>query len=293
VFYNGDEDVTRVVHVDDIAVGGPKEKVDGLLDRLSGHLLLKCYPALSPGSPLTFPGRTMDPDGTIKVQPSSALFEKLGTLLGLAPNSNGKMTPMPSNCSPEEGPVLSEADHAKYRSVVGLILYLAGDRADIQYAAKAAGRALCSPHEGDMKIVRRLGRYWVSTSGLCLAYRAGGEHSEWLRQDETANHSSEWNADRGSGVPVVREGWRPKAEGLVVRCWVDSDWAGATTKRKSTSGGFVSVAGAPVSLGRGPKTPLLNLRERRSFCPLLRVCLRGWGFAVSWRTLVSRLRWLF
>ena len=48
------------------------------------------------------------------------------------------------------------------------------------------------------------------------------------------------------GVTVAKEGWRPKAEGLTVRCYVDSDWAGSTTKRKSTSGGFISVSGVPV-----------------------------------------------
>ena len=74
----------------------------------------------------------MDPDGSIKVQPSSALFEKLGTLLGLAPNSNGKTTPMPTGYAPEAGEKLDAEDHARYRSAVGLILYLAGDGADVQ-----------------------------------------------------------------------------------------------------------------------------------------------------------------
>jgi hypothetical protein len=50
VFYNGSSDVTLVFHVDDIAVGGPSQEVDGLLEALSAQLLLKTYPALSPGT---------------------------------------------------------------------------------------------------------------------------------------------------------------------------------------------------------------------------------------------------
>jgi hypothetical protein len=179
VFYNGSSDVTLVVHVDDIAVGGPSQEVDGLLEALSKQLLLKTCPALSPENPLTFLGRrvTQDPDGTIRVQPSHNLFEKLGRLLGLSPNTNGKSCPMSSSYRPEEGNSLSPEDHGKYRSLVGLVLYLAGDRPDIQYAAKTASRALAAPYDGDMKLIKHLGRYLLATRyfvpgfGLPLGWR--------------------------------------------------------------------------------------------------------------------------
>lgn len=181
VFYNGSSDVTLVVHVDDIAVGGPSQEVDGLLEALSKQLLLKTCPALSPENPLTFLGRrvTQDPDGTIRVQPSHNLFEKLGRLLGLSPNTNGKSCPMSSSYRPEEG------------NSVGFVPR--GGQTGHQYAAKTASRALAAPYDGDMKLVKHLGRCLLATSSLGLVFRPGGEGSEWLSQAGAWNHPSEWN----------------------------------------------------------------------------------------------------
>jgi len=61
------------------------------------------------------------------IVPNRGLISKLGDLLGLQLRSNSIQTPAPTAHAPMTGERLDEATHSVYRSVVGVLQYIAGD----------------------------------------------------------------------------------------------------------------------------------------------------------------------
>ena len=101
------------------------------------------------------------------------------------------------------GAALSGQDATKYRGLAARANYLAQDRLDIQYAVKEIARRMSSPKDGDMALLKRLGRYLI-----------------------------------GAPRAVYTYSWQSKA--MRLETYVDSDWAGCKGTRRSTSGGVVS-----------------------------------------------------
>eukprot|EP00971_Amphidinium_carterae_P347692 6489812-Amphidinium_carterae.1 len=73
---------------------------------------------------------------------------------------------------------LSAEDHAKYRTAVGKLLYLALDRIDLCYAVGQLSRALSKPTELDMLHLRRCARYLSGTANARIRLTAGGTNTE-------------------------------------------------------------------------------------------------------------------
>ena len=80
--------------------------------------------------------------------------------------------------------------------------YLAQDRTDIAFAVKELCRTMSRPSESDWQALKRLGRYLIDKVRVVTKYK----------YQETAN---------------------------ILTLWVDTDYAGCTKTRKSTSGGVV------------------------------------------------------
>ena len=135
--------------------------MDRLAVSLRSNLRLKVWEPLSPQNPLTFLGRQIVQrgDGSIMIVPNRGLISKLGDLLGLQLRSNSTQTPAPTVHEPMTGERLDEATHSVYRSVVGVLQYIMGDRPDIQWAVKTAARSLATPCQSDMQLVKHTARY--------------------------------------------------------------------------------------------------------------------------------------
>jgi hypothetical protein len=101
---------------------------------------------------------------------------------------------------------LTEKESRKYRELAARANYLAQDRMDIQYATKEICRGMCQPTRGDLKKLRRLGRYLKSHPRTVMTYR-----------------------------------WQSKQEN--VQGCSDSDFAGCRRTAKSTSGGVIVRGG--------------------------------------------------
>ena len=99
-----------------------------------------------------------------------------------------------------------EKNVRKYRELVARANYLAQDRIDIQYATKEVCRGMCNPTKGDLKKLRRLGRY--------------------LKTNPRA---------------VIQYAWQMNQIGL--SSYSDSDFAGCRKTAKSTSGGVLMLGG--------------------------------------------------
>ena len=109
---------------------------------------------------------------------------------------------------------LSSVEATKYRRGVGKIMWLTPIRGDIYYMAKELAIDLQNPTNEGMAKLRHLLRYLKGTS-----------------------HYAQVIASR-----IQLHGDAP-AE---LHVYVDSDWAGCTTTRKSTSGCVVSLLGCTI-----------------------------------------------
>ena len=96
------------------------------------------------------------------------------------------------------------------RKAVGILLFIAHDRADVAYATKEISRGMKAPTDGDLVRLKRLGRFLVN------------------KKHYTVNLTAD----------------RSKAG--VVDCFVDSEWATDKVSRKSKSGGVLMYTGALV-----------------------------------------------
>ena len=106
--------------------------------------------------------------------------------------------------SDEQAPLLPSREASMYRAVAARLNYLAQDRADLQYACKEASRRMARPREGDLGLLKRIGRYLL-------------------------------------GAPRFKQDFLWQREGDLVDVFTDSDWAGCRSTARSTSGGVIKV----------------------------------------------------
>ena len=126
---------------------------------------------------------------------------------------------------------LNKEDHATYRKIVGQLLWLTPVRPDIAYGVKELSRGVSQPTLEHLAKLRHLLRYLSGTKNYCLELRPKINLSE-------------------------------KSTSLTVTCHTDSDWAGCTSTRKSTSGVLCSVLGVAISaLSRTQQTLALSSGE--------------------------------
>ena len=120
--------------------------------------------------------------------------------------------------------------HSRYRSGVGMLLYLVKHtRPDIANATRELSKVLDSPGETAWKELRRVIRYVVSTKNLALKIEP--------RQDESFLN------------------WKMLA-------YSDSDWANDRETRKSVSGYILYLCGVPISWrSKAQKAPTLSSTE--------------------------------
>ena len=126
---------------------------------------------------------------------------------------------------------LSPEEHSVYRTAVGKLLWLALIRGDIAYATKELIRDVTAPTMQSVAKLKRLLRCLIGTKMCVLRLRPSYQLSD-------GNCS------------------------LDVNVYVDSDWAGCSKTRKSTSGSTVNVLGCNmVSAARTQGTLALSSGE--------------------------------
>ena len=98
--------------------------------------------------------------------------------------------------------VLGRDESKKFRGITARLNYLGQDRSDIQNAAKELSKAMANPTDEDLIKAKRVVRYLKGRPRFVLKY-----------------------------------GYQEKPTGLSV--WTDTDFAGCSKTRKSTSGGLI------------------------------------------------------
>lgn len=106
-----------------------------------------------------------------------------------------------------EGPLLP--DPARYRRLVGRLIYLLATRPDITYAVHVLSQFMQSPRTDHLEAAIRVVRYLKGTPGQGILLKSDCD--------------------------------------LKLHGWCDSDWAGCPLSRRSVSGWFVTLGTSPVS----------------------------------------------
>lgn len=198
------------VHMDDLYAAGAREGLEGL-----GEMIRETFGArfhihdeyFSQYSHLRrFRARV--PSG-MYIMTGEHHLKRLATLFALDPiKSKPKPTPLASNTEVSfKGELLDAADASFYRSVVGILLYIAPDRADIQYAVQLLAQKLKEPTEPALAGAKHVVRYLMSTRRKALFFPACGDGP------------------------------------LEIQVTSDSNWANCTETRRSTACGIIALAG--------------------------------------------------
>ena len=158
-------------HVDDfqvLAVAGKGkqlvEKIEekGLKVKVEGPVTLH-------GGEASFLKKTFEGGSdSILVKLNKKYIERLVSLLGLE-KASGKMTPVPTTIPKAgDGEPLDAGDHALYRTCVGILLYISGDRPDAQYATKVLSSRCSSPTTSDLGLLRHVVKYLKNHQHLAV-----------------------------------------------------------------------------------------------------------------------------
>ena len=137
--------------------------------------------------------------------------KKIRACFGISDDSNGLESPCTKGEDRDDGEErLGKVESKEFRAVAARANYLGADRADLQFAVKEACRGMANPTAGDMAKMKRIARYVKSVPRV-----------------------------------MMRAGTQAEDVGIIVT-YVDSDWAGCRSTRRSTSGGAMTVGGMVV-----------------------------------------------
>ena len=206
VYYKQEGGVRVVVHVDDFLCTGPKDALEKLLADLKARYEMKAK-MLGPGgdeeSEGKFLGRTVrwTKEG-LEWEGDDKLRQALVEEWGME-SSSGVTTPGVKEEKEMVGKEIEITDEkriAKFRRGAAQANYLALDNPKIGFASKEISRGMAKPTEGDERKLKRLVRY--------------------LKREKRVRYLYKWQSP-------------PRA----ICGHADSDWAGCTKTRRSSSGG--------------------------------------------------------
>ena len=194
-------------YVDDLLIFGDNKTTEFLFSELQKQWCLRSEGVLEPGTSISFLGRCITRrEESIEMSMPTSYIDKMLEQLDML-KCRHAATPgtdaLRKLIDSEE--LLSPADHKLYRRIVGQLLWLSSIRPDIQFAVKEFSRGLTSPTEDHRTKMKTLLRYLAGTKPMVLTLRP-----------KIIPHSKQTTFD--------------------IDTYVDSDWAGCATSRRSTSG---------------------------------------------------------
>ena len=180
-----------------------------------------------------------------------------------------KKTPMSSDFGKkDESPELEGEAITKYRSIVGKLMYISGERADAQHAIQCLARSMSKPTEMAMKNAEHVVSYLFGTSGygVMMDSRKRGQSVMDVRPEEEATEATEH----------------------LIEVVTDADDAGNKNDRRSTSSFQIFVDGNLVeSRVRAQKAIALSSGESE-FVAMVAGCSEGLLVRHLWNKLTGR-----
>ena len=170
----------------------------------------------------------------VEISMNAKYVESLEEFLQLE-NSFPKKLPIPAdggraiNSKKGADTPLTPEDHHLYRKGVGILLYLAPERPDLMFALKKLSMKLASPTEGDLELLRFVGKYLKGCPEIHLLHK-------------TSYPGCSFQEKRNRSHEPVRNRDIYSQKSLVEIC-SDSDWAADRETRQSVSCGAIFVNG--------------------------------------------------
>ena len=206
------------VHVDDAMLTGDAHLVDPLLEELGKRYTIKVSGPFGPGDEFEFLKRRfrIEADGSITVRAAAHFYIDIHNLLG---QPRLRQTPGPAGelFVADESAPLSANQATLYRRVVGKLLYIAGERPDIQVVIQYLASKASAPTEGAMRVLKHLAGFMKQTEGHGV------------------------NLKMAKGATIMEfEPHEPRSSHLV-EAVSDSNFANDRTTRKSLSSGHIYI----------------------------------------------------
>jgi len=210
VYFNRQRGLKVVTHVDDFLCTGNPAHLNWMLKELKKEFELTSAvmgPSDVEVQEATFLGRRIrwTRDGIEyegDERHTKILLQEWDMKEAKATNTPGVTEVKKAEDDIQEDVILSKEDAKNYRRAAARINYMAQDRVDLGFAAKEVSRCMSSPCEKDVVKLKRVIRYLKGFPRLINVYK-----------------------------------WQERPRGFEI--YSDSDWAGCTKTRKSTSGGVL------------------------------------------------------
>jgi len=204
------------VHMDDFHGTGRMSEATWFLGGVSDKLVLKKSEPILQGRYAHLKRNRVKLSAGTFVQADPTHLIGVASRLGIRPGGREVKTPYldAERPPPEQDPLLEPYEASEYRTCVGTLIYISGDRVDLQREIGALGSHLSAPRQWDLKRLRRVAQYGAATAVF----------GNWLPKPI------------GSAEGVVR------LENLV-----DTDHAGDKETRRSVTCGMVKADGCPLA----------------------------------------------
>ena len=215
VFWHKEKGVRVVVHGDDFTVLGFQGSLDWFRQRIQERYEVEFRGRIGPGAQDDKSTRLLNrvlewTEEGIRYEPDQQHADIIVKELGLESSKKTVFTAgVKTADEPEDSIPLEEQEATIYRALVARGNYLAQDRSDIQHAVKELSRGMANPTVGNAKALKRLGRYLKDRRRVVTMFNY---------QDATTE----------------------------LTVWTDTDFAGCTKTRKSTTGGVLTHGKHPL-----------------------------------------------
>ena len=252
VFRHGESKIYLTIHVDDRLVIGPTFDCKWFLSELEKHFNVKSngpFPYGEVGEVQYLKKNLiLTPDG-IAIEPCKQYIPKLLELLHVE-NRREKSLPNHANLEAYHKDKVVNNENLtgdlvkQFRGGLGLCLYLAQDRPDIQESVRVLSTYMGTPTVRALSALKHLACYLKGSMevGIFLSNCDMGSRLEdhWVEKEFSPECSSSFT----------------------VECFCDSNWGGCKTTRRSTSSGMIFLNGNLVlSLCKSQKTISLSSCE--------------------------------
>ena len=207
VFFNPSREIRVVVHGDDFTVLAAEDNLNWFREQIQNRFEVKFRGRIGPSEKDSKSIRILNrvvqwTEKGIEYEADQRHAELIIQDMCLKKESNGAVTPgvKVSSEDDKQNQPLTQQQATQYRAMVARANYLAQDRSDIQFAVKELCRSMSGPTIANWEALKRLGRYLVKHTRV-----------------------------------VARFNYQGPVSTLIV--WTDTDYAGCSKTRKSTSGG--------------------------------------------------------
>ncbi|CAE7197298.1 RE1 [Symbiodinium sp. CCMP2592] len=226
------------VHVDDAMMTGDVEVVNPLLDSLGKVYTIKMNGPFYPRNEFEFLKRRfrIEADGSITVRAAAHFYIDIFNLLG-QPRLRQTPGPVGDLFMVDDSEQLGPGEATLFRTVVGKLLYIAGERPDLQVVIQFLASRAAAPTEGALRVLKHLAGFMKATEGHGVNLKA-------------AKRASIMNFD--ANVPYGKH---------LVEAVSDSNFATDRNTRKSLSSGHVYIDKCLMfSFVRSPKVVVKHLQ---------------------------------